>query len=127
MGPCGYNGGPMSIVDSEVLYLILTKVAAKESFYTYDPNQIPSSQKPGTITCQQLGEVYERITGIRTGSRFNWNIPLNQLNGFLLQCSLPALGVVVVTAGQDSSPALFSSAQATKWPPFGTLKSRYRK
>ena len=87
----------MSKTDPEVLYLILTKVAARETFYNYDPVKLPSGQTPGTITHRQLGEVYERITGNRTSMRTNWNQPLDQLNTLLSQCGLPSLSPLLLT------------------------------
>jgi hypothetical protein len=123
----------MSKIDSEVLYLILTKVAAKESFYNYEPKLLPSTQAAGTVTHRQLGDVYERITGNRTGTRMNWNIPLGQLNALLALCKLPSLSPVILTsaeAGQPLTPSAqraLSDVHATKWPPFSALKSLYRR
>lgn len=123
----------MSKVDSEILYLILTRVAARQSFYNYEPQQLPSTQAAGTVTHRQLSEVYERITGNRTGIRMNWNIPLAQLNALLALCRLPSLSPVILTsteAGQPLSAAAkraLSEVHATQWPPFGDLKNLYRK
>jgi hypothetical protein len=122
----------MSNIDPEVLYLILTKVAAKESFYSYDPARLPAGQPAGTITKEELGALYERITGNRVGSRLNWAPPLGQLNGLLLRCGLPPVGEVVLAARPaETAPAALSASlakvHATKWPPFSGLKDLYRK
>jgi hypothetical protein len=126
----------MSKVDSEVLYLILTKVAAKEAFYTYDPKLLPTGQPAGTITHRQLGEAYERITGNRMSTRTNWNMPVDQLNALLARCGLPSLSPLLLTSaeaqagpaarGAGPSVALLQT-QAVKWPPFIALKGLYRK
>ena len=108
----------MSSIDPEVLYLILTKVAAREPFYTLDG-------KSGTINGQQLGEVYERITGSRVGSRVNWEPSLTQINALLKKVGLPALGLVF---SEDSKPTeALAKVQATKWPTFAALKALYAK
>src|SRR3954471_19679990 len=60
----------MSNLDPEVLYLILSKVAAQETFYSYQPQG--AGRPLGTITPSELGQVYERITGSRVGTRLNW-------------------------------------------------------
>jgi hypothetical protein len=108
----------MSSIDPEVLYLILTKVAAKEPFYSFDG-------KKGTITRRQLGEVYERITGSRVGSRMNWDAPLTQLNTLLQKCGLPAIGLVLSESG-SITPELIA-VHAKTWPPFSALKGLYSK
>ena len=114
----------MSKIDPEVLYLILTKVAAKETFYNYIPAQLSSGQKLGTITLRHLAEVYERITGNRIGATLKWSVPFSQLDALLAQCGLPALSVVAdVTPAEDR----LGKAWATKWPGFGALKTMYRK
>ena len=111
----------MSNIDPEVLYLILTKVAAKEIFYSYDATS-------GTITHRQLAEVYERVTNNRVGARLNWDTPLGQLNALLKKCGLPSLSAVVLEeGGQSSSSDSLSKVQAAKWPPFSALKKLYRK
>lgn len=121
----------MSKIDSEVLYLILTKVAAQQSFYNYDPEKLPSGQSPGTITHRQLGEVYERITGDRMSVRTNWGPPLEQLNRLLAQCALPSLTPLLLTAAgatrvTETSVEL-KKVHAEKWPPFSALKGLYRR
>ena len=121
----------MSKIDPEVLYLILTKVAAKESFYNYEPSRLDPGQTPGTITQRQLGEVYERITCNRPGVRLNWDQQFEQLNSLLLKCGLPPLGAVVVAEKNQGavppSPESLNRVHAVKWPPFGNLKNLYRK
>lgn len=104
----------MSRIDPEVLYLILTKVAAKETFYNFDA-------KSGTITPEELSEVYGRITSNRPGARLNWGAQVAQLDEMLKKCGLPSLGAVV-GAG---APEAVSKAHATKWPAFSTLKNLY--
>ena len=105
-------------IDPEVLYLILTKVAAKETFYGFDG-------KTGTITRRQLGEVYERITSSRVGSRVNWDPSLTQLNMLLQKCGLPALGVVLSDDGKITNA--LNSVHSAKWPTFSALKALYAK
>ena len=123
----------MSKIDSEVLYLILTKVAARESFYNYDPARLPTGQIPGTITHRQLGEVYERITGNRMSLRTNWNVPLDQLNLLLAQCQLPPLSPVLLTSAEAGAKQETAASEelkkvhAAKWPPFSALKTLYRR
>jgi hypothetical protein len=106
----------MSTHDPEVLYLILTKVAAKEHFYGFQALQ-------GTILKRELAEVYERITGNRVGTRLNWDPHLTQLNALLSKCGLPALGAVV----EPTQPAELPKVHATKWPAFSALKDLYSK
>jgi hypothetical protein len=106
----------MSDIDPEVLYLILTKVASKERFYTLDGST-------DTITPRQLGEVYERITGSRVGSRVNWEPSLKQLNLLLKKCKLPSLGDVLSVDGTVADPV--AAIGKTKWPTFGELKKRF--
>jgi hypothetical protein len=123
----------MSKIDPEVLYLILTKVAGGGAFYNYDPSTLPSTQPKGTITHRHLGEVYERITGNRVGTRINWNQPLDQLNALLSQCRLPSLSPLLLTSAEagavTSAPyaADIKAVQATAWPAFSALKSLYRR
>lgn len=124
----------MSKIDPEVLYMILTKVAARAAFYNYDPAQLPSSQPEGTITHRQLGEVYERITGDRVGIRTNWNLPLDQLNVLLGHCRLPSLSPLLLTTAEASAPPGSAAetearrrTQEQKWPAFGELKKLYRR
>lgn len=118
----------MATIDLESLYLILTKVARKEDFYSYCAAQTGPNQKPGTISSKELGLVYERITGRPVGSRVNWNTPLNQLNLFLSHCGLPAIGKVVLQAGSPtSSDEALSKVHSAQWPVFSVLKKLYRK
>jgi hypothetical protein len=123
----------MSKIDPEVLYLILTKVAGRQSFYNYDVAQLPSGQAPGTITHRQLSEIYERITGNRMSVRTNWNLPLGQLNALLALCSLPSFSPLLLTsaeAGAGSQGAVSSELKRVhdqKWPPFSALKGLYRR
>ncbi|MGZ3697327.1 MAG: hypothetical protein ACXWP5_04415 [Bdellovibrionota bacterium] len=113
----------MSQIDPQVLYLILTKVAAKEIFYNFD-----GAKTTGTITTRQLGEVYERITGNRVGTRLNWTAHLSQVDLLLKQCGLPSLSpVVVIEGGAAATPESLSKAHQTRWPPFAELKNLYRK
>ncbi len=108
----------MSSVDPEILYLILSKVALKVSFYTLDGKTL-------TITPKQLSEIYERITGSRVGSRVNWNLHLTQLNNLLLQCGLPAIGDVL--SDQEKVTKNIEIIHSTKWPTFVELKQIYAK
>ena len=108
----------MSSIDPEILYLILTKVATKEPFYSLDG-------KSGTITRRQLGEVYERITGNRVGSRVNWEPSLTQLNGLLKKCGLPAIGTVLSDEGTITEA--MKGVHSAKWPTFTALKALYAK
>jgi hypothetical protein len=123
----------LSKIDPEVLYLILSKVAAGEAFYNYDPRTLPSGQPVGTITHRQLGEVYERITGNRMGIRTNWSPPLAQLDALLTQCRLPALSPLLLTSAEAASgaappdSAAMAKARAAKWPLFSALKGLYRR
>lgn len=117
----------MSVTDPEVLYLILTKTSARESFYGFDAANPGPGQTPGTITSRQLAAVYERITGNRVGTRLNWATPITQLNTLLGKCKLPPLGVVFLAEGSTTDTAALAKAHATKWPPFGALKSLYTK
>src|ERR1051326_55903 len=90
----------MATIDPEILYLILTKVARKETFYGYDP----SRGVPGQISARDLGAVYERITGSRVGARVNWSAHFSQLDLLLSHCGLPALSKVVrLESGPESS------------------------
>ena len=115
----------MATIDLETLYLILTKVAQKVDFYTYNAAQTGPGQKPGTISSKELGLVYERITGRPVGSRVNWTASLDQLNLFLSHCGLPALGkVVLLEKGPEHDLARVQSAQ---WPAFNVLKNLYKK
>jgi hypothetical protein len=111
----------VSKIDPEVLYLILTKVASREAFYTYDPARLPTGQSPGTVSPQQLGELYERITGNRVGASTKWSLPLDQLDLFLGRCKLPPLSPLL-----SGEPEGLKRAQAAKWPGFGALKKLYR-
>jgi|GEM_PF-6675785 len=111
----------MSSIDPEVLYLILTKVAGKQTVYGFDANVPPSGQKPGTITRLQLAEVHERITGNRVGARLNWDTPIGQLDALLAKCGLPALRTVV----EPLNEALLIKVHATQWPAFSALKNLY--
>lgn len=119
-------------IDSEVLYLILTKVAARVSFYNYDPATLPSGQIQGTITHRQLGDVYERVTGNRMSARTNWNVPLDQLNLLLARCQLPSLSPLLLTSAEANTKQESETSEklkkvhATQWPPFSALKSLYR-
>lgn len=118
----------MSSIDPEVLYLILTKTSARESFYGFDAMNPGPGQPPGTITPRQIAGVYERITGHRVGTRVNWVPPLTQLNALLARCALPPLGTLVrlETAGEPSAtatPGALDRVHATKWPTFGALKT----
>ncbi len=114
----------MSRIDPEVLYLILTKVAAKQTFYGYDPAQLATTgQKPGTISTRQLAEVYERVTGNRVGATLKWSTHFTQLDGLLAGCGLPSLSVVADPGATDDRVI---KAMATKWPPFSGLKKLYR-
>ena len=108
----------MSSIDPEVLYLILTKVAAKEPFYSLDG-------KSGTITRRQLGEVYERITGSRVGSRVNWDPTLLQLNTLLKKCGLPEIGPVLSDDGKVTEAVALIHSK--RWPTFAALKTLYAK
>lgn len=119
----------MAQIDLETVYLILTKVAREEVFYTYDPSQRGPSQTPGTITAKELAQIYERITGRPIGSRVNWVTPLDQLNLFLSHCGLPALGKLVLQEGgaHSSSEEALAKVRNTQWPAFSTLKNLYRK
>ncbi len=123
----------MSKIDSEVLYLILTKVAAREKFYNYDPALLPSGQAPGTITHRQLGEVYERVTGNRMSIRTNWNPPLDQLNTLLGQCRLPSLSPLLLTSAEAAAgppperARELEKVHSMKWPLFSALKMLYRR
>jgi hypothetical protein len=121
----------MSRIDPEVLYLILTKVATKESFYNFDPKLLAPGQKAGTITFRYLSEVYERVTNNRVGHSFEWAHPLRQLDELLHHCGLPPLGTVVVGEKdqEKDKPWLerLSAVQSTPWPRFGELKGLYRK
>lgn len=118
----------MSNIDSEVLYLILTKVARKEQFYSYDASQDRPGQKPGTISSKDLARVYERITGKRVGSRLNWKTPLEQLNILLSHCGLPAIGKVVLPdQGSEPTTEALNKVQDTQWPAFSALRNLYKK
>lgn len=118
----------MSTIDPEVLYLILTKVARKETFYSYDAAQRGPGQRPGTISSRDLALVYERVTGNRVGTRLNWKTPLDHLDLFLSHCGLPALGKVVsLEKGPESSAVAQGKVQSTQWPAFNALKNLYRK
>ena len=119
----------MSTIDPEVLYLILTKVSAKEAFYGFNFAATPSGQKAGTILRRQFAEVYERITGSRIGARLNWDVPLDQLNALLKKCGFPPLGIIVVPdrAASAIDEATLAKIHATKWPIFSELKSTYKK
>lgn len=121
----------MSTIDPQVLYLILSKVAAKDFFYGFDAKQGAPGQTPGTITRRQLSEVYERITGNRVGARLNWDTQVGQLNTLLQKCGLPALGVVLLAEGAQAVAGEQNDAlkrvHATKWPTFGELKGLYGK
>lgn len=112
----------MSRIDPEVLYLILTKVAAQEGFYNYDPKQLNPGQLPGTITYLQLGDVYKRITSQTSGPHSVWTQPLSQLGELLKKCGLPPLGSVVVTDAAPD-PAVIQKIRATSWPRMGELKA----
>ncbi|MBY0472188.1 hypothetical protein K2X30_13560 [bacterium] len=118
----------MSTVDPEILYLILSKTAAKESFYTFNAAQPGPGQLPGTITRRQLSAVYERITGNRNAGRLGWDAPLTQLNGLLKKCKLPPLGTVLLAEG-DAPPdaAVLAQVHAAKWPTFSGLKTLLQK
>ena len=118
----------MASIDPEVLYLILTKVARQENFYTYVATQDAPGQTPGTIAAKDLAAVYERITGNRVGSRVNWSVPLDQLNLFLSHCGLPALGKLVrQEKGLEATPEALGRVRDTQWPAFSALKNLYRK
>jgi hypothetical protein len=118
----------MAQMDLEVVYLILTKVARGESFYTYDPSQKGPGQAPGTIASKELAQVYERITGRTIGSRVNWKTPLDQLNLFLSHCGLPAIGKLVMQDhGAGPSDEALAKVRGTQWPAFSALKNLYRK
>ena len=119
----------MSSVDIEVLYLILTKVAAGATFYNYDPKQLPPGSIPGTITKKHLAEVYERITGLRTSGALNWGVPIKQIQDILARCKLPSLAPVVVDleATHPSTAERVAKARATQWPAFSALKDLYKK
>jgi hypothetical protein len=119
----------MAQMDLEIVYLILTKVARGEVFYTYDPSQKGPGQTPGTITAKELAQIYQRITGRPIGSRVNWNTPLDQLNLFLSHCGLPALGKLVLQEGgaHPSSGEALTKVRNTQWPTFSALKNLYRK
>ena len=118
----------MATIDLEVLYLILTKVARREDFYSYSGAQSGPGQKPGTISGKELALVYERIKGVRLGSRVKWDTHLGQLNLFLSHCGLPALGKVLLQEGRpDPSPEALAKVQDVQWPPFSSLKNLYKK
>jgi hypothetical protein len=119
----------MAQIDLQTVYLILTKVAHGDSFYTYNPSQTGPGQTPATITSKELAQIYERITGRPIGSRVNWKVPLDQLNLFLSHCGLPALGKIVFQEGgiQQSSEEALSKVRNTQWPAFSALKNLYRK
>jgi hypothetical protein len=119
----------MSKIDPEVLYLILTKVAAQQSLYNYDPEKLPTGQTNGTITHRQLSAVYERITGAQMSVRMNWNPHLQQLDALLARCALPSLAPLVLTSAEATMgvPADLKKIHAEKWPPFSALKSLYRR
>src|ERR1035437_5219175 len=91
------------MIDLETLYLILTKVARKEDFYSYCAAQSAPSQRSGTISYKEVALVYELIIGRRIGSGLNWKAPLDQLNLFLSHCGLPAIGNVVLLKGVPTS------------------------
>lgn len=113
----------MSQIDPQVLYLILTKVAAKENFYGYDAAKPLAPLKPGTITPRSLGEVYDRITGGRSGARQNWAPHLQQLHDLVVRCGLPPLTTVVDGAEGEA----LTKVHAAAWPPFHELKKLYGK
>jgi hypothetical protein len=118
----------MATLDLEVLYLILTKAARREDFYSYLAAQAGPGQQPGTITAKELSAVYERIKGVRLGTRVNWRPHLDQLNLFLSHCGLPALGKVLrQEGGPEPSPEALAKVQGTQWPAFSALKNLYRK
>lgn len=118
----------MATIDLEIVYLILTKVAQKEDFYSYRATQTGPNQCPGAITTKELAILYERITGRQIGSRLNWNTPLDQLNLFLSHCGLPAIGKLVLQEGTTApSDEAFTKVHNTQWPAFNALKNLYRK
>jgi hypothetical protein len=118
----------MAQMDLEVVYLILTKVARGEAFYTYNPAQTEAGQASGTITAKELAQVYERITGRPIGSRVNWKTPLDQLNLFLSHCGLPALGKLVLQEdGARPAEEAVAKVRGAQWPAFSALKNLYRK
>jgi len=118
----------VAMIDLETLYLILTKVARKEDFYSYSAAQSAPSQRPGTVSSKELALVYERITGRRIGSGLKWDTPLDQLNLFLSHCGLPAIGKVVLLEGVPApSDEALAKVHSAQWPAFSALKNLYRK